>query len=176
MREQNIFNLIHGNDRQAIAAILRKKVQQLEVTLPKNVVFSLAENLQSKARALELSLTRLAAHSSVAGTETTVAWTQGVLKTFIDAEAQRLAVYLHDNLHHNLPSQFSAKDAKPKRQDTAAADRDFVFCLMKAREAGSSRVKLRSEVNGRESERERLARRDAYERALERRAKWRNQA
>jgi chromosomal replication initiation ATPase DnaA len=170
--EKSIFNPIHGTYRQAIAAILRKKAQQPEVSLPKNVVFSLAEKLQSKARALELSLARLATHSAVSGTETTAAWTQGLLQNFIDAEAQKVAVYFHQN----PLSQVSVNEVKSKGQYPAAADRDFVFCLMKAREAGSSRVKLRSEVSRRESERERLARRDAYERAEERRAKRRNQA
>ena len=55
-----------------------------------------------------------------------------------------------------------------------AADRSFVFCLLKTREGRKiSRVRQELEVNMREREREQLARRDAYERELERRAKKR---
>jgi hypothetical protein len=62
------------------------------------------------------------------------------------------------------------------RSNPTAADRRFVFCLLKTRdERKTSRVRHELEVNMRESEREQLARRDAYERALERRAKRRNQ-
>ena len=53
------------------------------------------------------------------------------------------------------------REAKIKRQGPTAADRHFVCCVL--------------EVNMRESERERLARWDAYERGLERRAKTRKQ-
>jgi hypothetical protein len=62
------------------------------------------------------------------------------------------------------------------RSNPTAVDRRFVFCLLKTRdERKTSRVRHELEVNMRESEREQLAHRDAYERALERRAKRREQ-
>ncbi len=66
------------------------------------------------------------------------------------------------------------KEANVTRQAPTAADRSFVFCLLKTREGRAiSRVSQELEVNMREREREQLARRDAYERELERPAKKR---
>jgi len=72
-------------------------------------------------------------------------------------------------------SQIRADHAANQARITARygpADRSFVFCLLKTREGRAiSRVRQEFEVNMRECEREQLARRDAYERELERRAK-----
>jgi hypothetical protein len=74
------------------------------------------------------------------------------------------------------PGQRGTREAKISRQDPTAADRPFVFCLLKTRdERKTSRVRHELEVNMRESEREQLARRDACERELERRAEKRKQ-
>jgi hypothetical protein len=79
---------------------------------------------------------------------------------------------VYDSLQKMPTEQRGAKEAKIRRQDPAAADRHFVFCLLKTRDGRkTSRVRHELEVNMRESERQRLARRDAYERDLERRAR-----
>jgi hypothetical protein len=78
------------------------------------------------------------------------------------AEQERVRLPTHVALH--IPQNV--------RSNPTAA----VFCLLKTRdERKTSRVRHELEVNMRESEREQLARRDAYERALERRAKGRKQ-
>jgi hypothetical protein len=75
-----------------------------------------------------------------------------------------------------LPTYGALHIPQNVRSNPTAADRRFVFCLLKTREERkTSRVRHELEVNMRESEREQLARRDAYERALERRAKRRKQ-
>jgi hypothetical protein len=75
-----------------------------------------------------------------------------------------------------LPTYGALHIPQNVRSNPTAADCRFVFCLLKTREERkASRVRHELEVNMRESEREQLARRDAYERALERRAKRRKQ-
>ena len=71
-----------------------------------------------------------------------------------------------------LPShQLGTKEADPN-----AADRHSILWLLNPRyERKTSRVRHELEVNMREREREQLARRDAYERELERLAKKRKQ-
>jgi hypothetical protein len=66
-------------------------------------------------------------------------------------------------------------EANIRRQHRVASDHDFVFCLQTRDGRNNRRVRHEPEVNMRESERERLARWDAYERGLERRAKTRKQ-
>jgi hypothetical protein len=161
---------------ETIFATLHKKAEQLGLILPSDVAFYIAKNVPSNAHALELALIRLTAYSSLTGTQITLACTQRVLKNFIDAQERKVPV---DFLQIQNPpfQQFDTKQAKIKRQDSTAADRHFVFCQVRAREGRTIRARQESEVNKREVERERLARWDAYERALERRrAKRRNQA
>jgi hypothetical protein len=92
----------------------------------------------------------------------------------VDAEKARSVTV--DPLQKMPPGQRATKEAEIRRQGPSAADRPFVFCLLKTRdERKTSRVRHEFEVNMRESEREQLARRDAYERELERRARKRKQ-
>jgi hypothetical protein len=167
---EGVPNLIHPPDLEAIVATLRKRAEEMEVTLPTDVALYIARNVRSNDRAVGLALVRLMAYSSVTGTEITLATTQRELKKFIDAQAREVT----SSRLQELPSlQFGRKEAKIKR-DPTPTDSDLVFCLLKARDGRkTSQVRHELEVNLRDSERERLARRDAYERELERRAKKR---
>jgi len=172
MRDESAPNMIPTPDFEAIVANLRKKAEQVKVKLPADVALYIAQNVRSNARALDLALIRLIAHSSLTGTAITLTYTQRVLKNFIDAQAHKVTV---DPLQKLLSQQFGTKEAKIKR-DPTVADSDVVFCLLKIRDGRkTSRVRHELEVNMRESERVRLARRDVYERELECRAKKRKQ-
>jgi Bacterial dnaA protein len=171
VREETFLNPFLIPDLKARVAVLRKKAKQLELILPSDVALYIAQNVRSNKSALDGALIRLMAHSSVTGTQITLAYTQQVLRNFIAAEAGK---FIADPLQKRPSQAFGAKEAKTRCQDPTPADRHFVFCLVKTREGGrASRVRQELEVNLRESERERLARRDVYERELERRAKRR---
>ena len=173
MVEERVPNPIQTPDFETRVAILRKRAEQAKVVLTKDVARYIAQNVRSNASALERALIRLMAHSSLTGTEITLAYTQQVLKNLIAAQAREIMV---DPLQKMPSEQRGTKEAKISRQDPIAADPHFVFCLLKTREGRkTSRVRHELEVNMRESERERLARRDAYERELERRARRRKQ-
>jgi hypothetical protein len=92
-----------------------------------------------------------------------------------------VALYIAQNVRSNerelglLSQGFGRKEAKIKFQDPIAADRQFVFFLKIRDGRKASRVRHALEVNLRESERQRLAHGDAYERDLERRSKKRKQ-
>ena len=168
----SVPNLIQPPHLEAIVATLRKRAEQMEVTLPTDVALYIAQNVRSNARALELALIRLIAYSSLTGTEITLASTQRVLKNFIEAQPRKVTNY---SLQELISHQFGTKEAKSKR-DPIAADSDVVFWLLKTQDGRKiSRVRHELEVNMRESERGRLARRDVYERELERRDKKRKQ-
>lgn len=169
MREESVSNLIQTFHLEARAAILQKRAARERVTLPRDVALYLAQNVGSNASALEGALARLIAHSSFAGQEITLTYTQQLLGNFFDLQARKGTV----EPFQKVPSQqFGTNEARIRPQDPTAAARDFVFCLLKTRDGRkTSRVRHELEVNMRESERERLARRDAYERRLELRAK-----
>jgi hypothetical protein len=162
--------LIQNFDLERRVAILRKRAEQQNVTLPTEVALYIARNVRSNASALEGALIRLMAHCSLTGTQITLKYTQRLLADLIAAEARKVA---GDPLQKLLSQPLGTKEAKIKPHHSTA-DRHFVFCLWETRgERKTGRVKLQLQVNMRESEREQLARRDAYERESERRAKKR---
>ena len=171
MGEESVPNSIQAPELETMVAVLRKSAEQAKVTLPKDVAFYLAQNIRSSTRALEGALLRLIAHASMTGTAITLTYTRQVLKHFIDPQAQVLV----DSFPKMLPEQSGTIEANIRRQDRVASDHDFVFCLQTRNGRNNRRVRHELEVNMRESERERLARWDAYERGLERRAKTRKQ-
>jgi hypothetical protein len=182
MQEASVPHLVLTPDLDARVAILRKAAAKIELTLPADVTLYIAQNVRSNNRALEEAVLRLVGFSLVTNTQITLQYTQHVLRNFIAAEARKQVVEPVDPLRR-LPSLgsrtkgFATKEATAKLPDPAEADRLFVFCLVKTRDGRkTSRVRHELEVKLRESERERLARRDVYDRELERRAKKRKQA
>jgi|SRR5208282_4864326 len=165
---------VQATDLATIVAILRKRAEQVEVELPKDEAFYIAYNILPSVRAFELTLNRLRAHSAATGTQITLAFTQQVLKERIEAEAREAVDLI---LQRKRSEQSGAKQPKIKPHDLPAADRDFVFLLLKTGDRRKvTHVRHVLEVNLRERERETLARRDPYERELERRTKKRKQA
>jgi chromosomal replication initiator protein len=163
---------IQPPDLETKVAILMRKAEQEKVTLPADVARFVAQNIFSNARELEGALVRLVAHSSLTGSKITLPYAQQVLKNFIDSQARKVTA---DPLQKTPPEQRGTKEAHLRRQDDPTpADRHFVFSLLKTEDGRkTSRASHELEVNMRESEREQLARRDVYERELERRAKKR---
>jgi hypothetical protein len=179
MQADSVPHLVLTPDLDARVAILRKAAAKIELTLPADVTLYIAQNVRSNNRALEEAVLRLVGFSLVTNTQITLQYTQHVLRNFIAAEARKQVVEPIDPLR-KLPSLgsrtrgFGTKEAGAKGPDPVEADRRFVFCLVKTRDGRkTSRVRHELEVNMRESERERLARRDVYERELECRAKKR---
>jgi hypothetical protein len=173
VREEIVANLIPTSDLATRVAILQRKAKQIDVVLPEDAAPFIAQNVRSNAIALETALRRLTTHSWATGTEITLTYTRQVLKSFIAAQAREATV---DALQELLPGEFGTKEAEIPRPEPIAADCHLFLCLLKGRDGRkASRVRHKLEVNMRESERERLARRDAYERELERRAKKRRQ-
>jgi chromosomal replication initiation ATPase DnaA len=171
--EKRIPKLIQATDLEKFVALLQARAEQTKATPGNDATFHIVQSARSNARALELALSRLMAHSSVNSTELTLACPEGVLKRFAEAQARKAGM----NLLQVLPAQESRTTGGTARQHSTAADRDLAFCLLEAREAREpKRVRYQLEVNMRERERDGLARRDGYERALECRAKKLKQA
>jgi hypothetical protein len=180
VRGENVSNPIQAPELEApelerMAAILRKRAEQAKVTLPQDVALYLAQNVRSSTRALEGTLLRLIAQASMTGTAITLTYTRHVLKHFMDAQTQQVLV---DSFPRTPPEQSGTIEANIRCQDIRcqdrlASDQDLAFCLQTRDGRNNRRVRHELEVNMRESERERLARWDAYEWGLERRAKTR---
>ena len=149
-------------------AILQKRARHNKVTFSRDVALYLARNFHSNASALETAFLRLIAYSTQSGTEISLPYTQQLLKNFVDSQEHRVSI-------DSLPKLFSecagGNESRARRQAWTTADRDYILCLLKA--SDGRKIRHQFEVNLRESERERLARRDVYERASELRVKKR---
>jgi Bacterial dnaA protein len=170
--EESVRRLSQARDIEKAVAFLRSVAEEDNVRLPRDVALYIAQNVRSSERTLRDALRRLLAHSLLTHTQITLTYTQRVLTDFIEhARAVRV-----DRLEELPYQQFGTKEAKNRRPGPVAGDHDFVFWLLTTQDGRrTSRVRYELEVNMRESERERLARRDACERDLERRAKKRRQ-
>ncbi|MFY9743565.1 MAG: hypothetical protein WA252_09415 [Candidatus Sulfotelmatobacter sp.] len=58
MLEENVPNLIQTTSLETIVAALRKRAEQVKVTLPQDRVLYIAHNIQSNARVWELLFKR----------------------------------------------------------------------------------------------------------------------
>ena len=163
---ESVPNPIPAPQLERMVAVLRKRAGQAKVTLPKEVAVYLAQNIRSSTRALESALLCLIDHSLLTGTKITLTSTQQVPKNFSDTQAGTVT---RSPLQKLSSQQFNTREPQIRRHDLTATNLDFIFCLLKIR--GGTKIEF--EVNMRESEREQLARRDAYQRESERRAKTR---
>jgi hypothetical protein len=164
------LDLVPARYLEDLVTELRKKAAEVEVKLPTDAALYIARNVRLNTRALERALARVIAYSSLSSTEITLATTQRVLKDFIDEQSRKVAL---DSLPELTSPPFGAKDAKVRFHTPIAADKDFILCLLGPNAGKASRVRNELQVKMRESERERLAKHDAYERELLRRAKKR---
>jgi hypothetical protein len=85
-------NLIPARYLETLVARLQKEADRVDVKLPADVALYIARNARLNSRAMERALTRLVAYSSLAGTEISLAYTQKVLKNFIDEEEREVAL------------------------------------------------------------------------------------
>jgi hypothetical protein len=174
VRKDTVANLTWTIDIGSIMANVAKRAGHANVSIPPDVALYVEQTVGSNERDLRTALVRLVTHSWITGTEITLASTQRVLKKFIDAEARKSTV---DPIQNLLYQNSSAKEARVRPEHCVAADSHLFLCLQKTRNGRkASGVRLELEVNMRESEREQLARRDAYERDFERRGRKRIKA
>lgn len=171
MGEWSVPNPIQAPEFEKIVAVLQKRAAQEKVALAEDAALYLAQNFRSSTRALESALLLLITHASVRRAAITLTYTQQVLQQFIGAQSHQVDPF------PKMPAEQSGTiEANIRRQNRVASEHESVFWLQTRDGRNNRRVRHVLEVNMRESERERLARWDVYERGLERRAKMRKQA
>ncbi len=107
---------IQPPDLETKVAILQKKAEQERVTLPTDVALFIASNIRSNVRELEGALIRLVAHSSLIGAEITLAYTQQVLKNFIDSQARKVTI---ESIQKAVAEQFGLRLVEIKAKNNS---------------------------------------------------------
>jgi chromosomal replication initiator protein len=109
---------IQPPDLETKVAILQKKADQEQVTLPTEVALFIASNIRSNVRELEGALIRLLAHSSLIGAEITLPYTQQVLKNFIDSQQRKVTI---DAIQKAVAEQFGLRVTELKAKNNSRA-------------------------------------------------------
>ncbi len=83
---------IQPPDLETKVAILQKKAESEQTTLPTDVALFVASNVRTNVRELEGALIRLIAWCSLHGVEITLATAQQCLKQFIDTQTRKITI------------------------------------------------------------------------------------
>ncbi len=83
---------IQPPDLETKVAILQKKAESEQTTLPTDVALFVASNVRTNVRELEGALIRLIAWCSLHGVEITLATAQQCLKQFIDTQVRKITI------------------------------------------------------------------------------------
>lgn len=112
-------------------AILMTKADQLNVTLPSDVAFFIAKNIQSNVRELEGALKRVIANAHFTGNPITVDFTREALKDLLTLQAKLITI---ENIQKTVADYYKLKLAdllSKRRSRSIARPRQMAMALAK---------------------------------------------
>jgi chromosomal replication initiator protein len=107
---------IQPPDLETKVAILQKKAETDQVTLPTEVALFIASNIRSNVRELEGALIRVTAYASLTGGEINLKTTQEVLKNLIDSQIRRISI---ESIQKAVSEQFGLRTAEIKAKNNS---------------------------------------------------------
>jgi chromosomal replication initiator protein len=109
---------IQPPDLETKVAILQKKAESEQTTLPIDVALYIASNVRTNVRELEGALVRLIAWCGVSGMEITLPATQQCLKAFIDTQVRKVTI---ESIQRSVAEQFGMRVAELKQKNNSRA-------------------------------------------------------
>ncbi len=112
-------------------AILANKAKQMELDLPYEVAFFIAEKIKSNVRELEGALKRVAANSKFTGVRISIEFTKSVLRDLLALQEKLVTI---DNIQKVVATYYKIKisDILSKRRNRSIArPRQLAMCLAK---------------------------------------------
>lgn len=161
MPDESDSGLTPASNWEQILAAVHKSAEWQRVSLRNDQVLRIARNVRLDAREMELSFSRLMAHSTAG---TTNRYLQCLLKNLIDTEVHEAA---GDPLRQRPSRNRGTTKAEIKPEYPTASNQQFACGILKVVETKELGVKHQLEVNLREREREGLGSRHTYERESE---------
>ncbi len=104
--EWGLITDIQPPDYETRLAILRKKVERENISIPDDVLALIAESVKSNIRELEGSLVKLLVHASVYKKDITVEMAHDVLKDFVKSSPKKTSISLIQKVvsqHYRVP-------------------------------------------------------------------------
>lgn len=109
---------IQPPDLETKVAILQKKAESEQMSLPTDVAMFIASNVRTNVRELEGALVRLFAWCQMNGMEITLHSTQQCLKQFIDTQARRISI---DAIQKTVAENFGMRVSELKQKNNSRA-------------------------------------------------------
>jgi chromosomal replication initiator protein len=107
---------IQPPDLETKVAILQKKAESEQVTIPTDVALFIASNVRTNVRELEGAMTRLIAWCNLNKMEITLASTQQCLKQFIDMQVRKITI---EAIQRAVAEQFGMRVSDLKQKNNA---------------------------------------------------------
>jgi chromosomal replication initiator protein len=107
---------IQPPDLETKVAILQKKAESEQTTLPIDVALFIASNVRTNVRELEGALVRLIAWCGLNGMEITLPTTQQCLKAFIDTQVRKITI---EAIQRAVAEQFGMRVAELKQKNNS---------------------------------------------------------
>ncbi len=107
---------IQPPDLETKVAILQKKAESEQTTLPIDVALFIASNVRTNVRELEGALVRLIAWCGLNGMEITLPTTQQCLKAFIDTQVRKITI---ESIQRAVAEQFGMRVGELKQKNNS---------------------------------------------------------
>ncbi len=107
---------IQPPDLETKVAILQKKAESENTSLPTDVALFIASNVRTNVRELEGALVRLIAWCSMHGVEITLPITQQCLKQFIDTQVRKVTI---ETIQRTVAEQFGMRVPELKQKNNS---------------------------------------------------------
>jgi chromosomal replication initiator protein len=114
--EMGLIADIQPPDLETKVAILQKKAESEQVTLPADVALFVASNVRTNVRELEGAMTRLIAWCQMNHMEITLASTQQCLKQFIDMQVRKITI---ESIQRAVSENFGMRPADLKQKNNS---------------------------------------------------------
>jgi chromosomal replication initiator protein len=140
---------IQPPDLETRVAILRKKAESENISLPNDVAFLLASQIDSNIRVLEGSLIRIGAFASLTQTPIDIQMTREVLKNIIKPREELISI---DLVQKVVSSHFNIKisDLKVKRKNKGYVQPRQVGMYLCRKLTGSSLLEIGEKFGGKD--------------------------
>ena len=140
---------IQPPDIETKVAILKKKAELEDISLPNNVAFFLASNTSSNIRVLEGSLIRIVAFSKLTQTDITLDLAKDILRNIIKTEDQSPSI---ESIQKAVTSHFNLKisDLKAKRKTKQIVLTRQIAIYLSRKLTKSSLVEIGERFGGRD--------------------------
>lgn len=122
---------VHSTTYELRLGILQSKLEQMNITIPTNVIEFLASKITSNVRELEGALNKVIAHSTLVGTEVTLSTTQNILQDLLKSN-QRIIVV--EDIQKKVSDRYNIKMSdmsSARRSRSIARPRQIAMYLSK---------------------------------------------